>query len=230
MENTLVIALHGFLGLTSDWQSWRAHHAPTKNFWPIDLWNDPSLNSELPLATWTKVFLDVCREKHQQSHNLELWGYSMGGRLALGALVAEPSLFSKAVILSANPGLEQDSERVARRKSDHDWAEKFRHQEWTSLMREWHSQPVLQEPHSVDNSVIRRENSFDRERLAQGLVNWSLAEQPNHWPQLNKITSTIDWHVGAFDKKYLEIGQRVATSYPKVQLVIHPDRGHRLIV
>ncbi|MEY4617499.1 MAG: hypothetical protein RJB66_2459 [Pseudomonadota bacterium] len=230
MENTLVIALHGFLGLPEDWTPWRIQNAANKHFLAPNLWTDSELHCSLSLADWTKVFLDFCRAKKAEGYHLELWGYSMGGRLALGALVEDSALFEKAVIISANPGLETENERDSRLQRDLTWAEKFRHQNWESLMTEWHSQPVLLEPNTVDKPVVRKENKFDRDGLAEGLAHWSLGRQPNYWPQLPTISSSLEWHVGALDKTYVSIAERVKERCSKVQLVVHPERGHRLIL
>lgn len=232
MDNTLVIALHGFLGLPEDWNTWRQLNAGHKSFLALNLWTHPQLNSSLTWPAWQQAFIEFAEQQQQAGWRLELWGYSMGGRLALGSLLSAPQLFEKAVIVSANPGLESERERSARRQSDWQWTEKFRQQDWHSLMSEWHSQAVLQEPSSspiVDKPVHRQEKDFSRERLAESLVHWSLAEQPNYWPQLATSSVPIDWHVGSHDQKYLAIGERAQKGNALIQLKVHANRGHRLL-
>lgn len=230
MEKTLIVALHGFLGGPEDWSGWYRHYGLGRKLDAVALWFDPYLNSTLSLAEWTKGFMARIREEKAKGFAIELWGYSMGGRLALGALLEDPELFSKGVIISANPGLEDSKERQQRLERDEHWAEKFRHQDWTSLMREWHQQPVFFELEAVDNSVKRQEKDFDRERLALALSQWSVALQPNYWPRLESLPPNVEWHVGSLDKTYLEIGQRVLTHNPGVILKIHSNRGHRLLM
>jgi 2-succinyl-6-hydroxy-2,4-cyclohexadiene-1-carboxylate synthase len=230
MEKSIVIALHGFLGLPSDWQKWHQTYAPGKELVAIDLWNDEKLNSSLSLNDWINSFLKIVQNYRKQKTSVELWGYSMGGRLALGALASAPDLFSRAMILSANPGLKQDNDRASRFQRDLVWAEKSRTQDWNSLMQEWHQQPVLKEPRSVDNSVYRRETDYSRDQLAQALVNWSVAKQPNYWPQMNDLQIPIDWHVGSFDQTYKAIAENVAALNSNVRLHIHHDRGHRILI
>ncbi len=230
MENAVVIALHGFFGLPSDWHQWHQTYAPQKKLVAINLWNDERLNASLSLREWTDAFIKMVQTDFPEKTSVELWGYSMGGRLALGALLEAPELFSRAMILSANPGLKKEVDRESRLQRDLEWARKIKTQEWNSLMQDWHQQPVLQEPPSVDNSVYRRESDYSRDQLTQALMNWSVAKQPNYWPGLSKLQIPIEWHVGSFDQTYKAIGTEAATLNSKIQLVVHQDRGHRVLV
>jgi 2-succinyl-6-hydroxy-2,4-cyclohexadiene-1-carboxylate synthase len=229
MGSRNIIALHGFLGLPTDWHSWRKHLGPHENFLAINLWSDPLLNSSLTFAQWTDSFVTFVANKFKPSQAIELWGYSMGGRLALSALNSAPALFSKAVIVSANPGLESEIARKLRAANDVEWAQRFETQNWQDLVHDWNSQLVFQAPTPVDNSVNRLETHFKRAHLAQALRNWSIAHQPNFWPGIEKINIPVDWHVGEFDKTYLEIGQRAESLNSKIKLKIHPGCGHRLL-
>lgn len=230
MEKSIVIALHGFLGLPQDWQSWHQTYAPHKKLSAINLWSDPRLNSGLSWNEWTESFLNLVRSYVYQKISVEVWGYSMGGRLALSAMTQSPEFFSRAVIISANPGIKNETARASRLQHDRQWATKFRTQEWSSLMQEWHQQPVLQEPASVDNSVYRLEKDYSRDQLAQALTKWSVAQQPNYWPRLSELQFPIDWHVGDYDQIYKAIGEEVCTLNSQIKLHVHPKRGHRLVL
>src|SRR5262249_24349650 len=50
-----------------------------------------------------------------------LVGYSLGGRLAIGLLVRHPGLFTGATLVSAQPGLATERERLERRMADDRW-------------------------------------------------------------------------------------------------------------
>src|ERR1041385_616117 len=66
-----------------------------------------------------------------------LVGYSMGGRLALQALI-EGAAFDRAVIVSAGLNLEEGREE--RRERDEAWAMRFESDEWENVMRDWNAQ------------------------------------------------------------------------------------------
>jgi 2-succinyl-6-hydroxy-2,4-cyclohexadiene-1-carboxylate synthase len=144
-----------------------------------------------------------------------LLGYSMGGRLALRMLEMRP--MQKAIIVSA--GLNTPDEE--RRKRDEDWARRFESDEWSSLMRDWNAQPVL-EGYVVD----RREADYDRAELARQLREWSPAVLPP--PQLERIETPILWVAGERDAKYVDIAKRSVARLPNAELWICPDAGHRV--
>jgi len=248
LETNLIYALHGFLGLPSDWETWRKKLVPSDSrFISIDLWNDPILNCSLSFSDWTKAFINQVKLQIHgvNSHpcKISLWGYSMGGRLALSALTQAPELFHHAMILSANPGLDDQLERVNRLQKDLEWAEKFLSQDlpWSLLMEEWDQQPVFNLPDAMGDSpkplvnfesatkFYRKETDFDRTRLAMALDHWSIARQPNLWLDLNKINFPIDWHVGSLDEKYVAIAKRAQSVNSLIRLTIHKNRGHRLL-
>ena len=74
-----------------------------------------------------------------------LLGYSMGGRLALEALVEDCSAWAAAMIVSAQPGLADPVEREARLVSDGGWAGMLEkgEQGWANFQTAWDLQPVL---------------------------------------------------------------------------------------
>lgn len=144
-----------------------------------------------------------------------LFGYSMGGRLALDLL--QRRSFDKAIIVSA--GLNApDPERRAR---DEEWARRFESEEWSSLMRAWSAQPVF-----GGHVVHREESDFDRAELARQLRENSPAVLPP--PELERIETPVLWVAGERDAKYVEIARRAVARLPHVELWICPDAGHRV--
>src|SRR5205085_576420 len=131
----MIVALHGFLGRASDW----------------DFLRDAGLEVE------ARELDDI------PPHGDVLLGYSMGGRLALQALL-DGAAYRRAVIVSAGLGIEDDAERASRRASDERWAQRFERDEWESLMRDWNAQPIF-----GGHAPVRRERDFDRARLGTAL-------------------------------------------------------------
>lgn len=233
MEKVVVIALHGFLGLPSDWKAWwQKYGPPHAEFLPINLWTHQTLNSSLPFTHWTKAFIAEVELIITRGHTVEVWGYSMGGRLALSAITQAPHLFQRAMILSSNPGIEDDSERSERLKKDLEWSNKFLTMDWNLLINEWNEQPLFQIKNitgEIFPLTIRRKESFDRTRLSQALDNWSVARQPNLWPLMKNLNIPLHWHIGAHDTKYVSIAQRLKQLNPHLYLNIHVNSGHRLL-
>ncbi|MCX6865074.1 MAG: hypothetical protein NTV46_02435, partial [Verrucomicrobia bacterium] len=72
-----------------------------------------------------------------------LLGYSMGGRLALHALLEENPPWQAAIIVSAHPGLEAEAERETRRTADAAWAHQALTGNWQEFLAAWDAQPML---------------------------------------------------------------------------------------
>src|ERR1041385_1856831 len=90
-----------------------------------------------------------------------LLGYSMGGRLALQALI-EGANFDRAVIVSAGLNLEEG--RDERRARVDAWAKRFESDPWDDVMRDWNAQPVF-----GGHVLPRFESDYDRHELARQL-------------------------------------------------------------
>ena len=129
----MITALHGFLGLPSDWDFLR--------------------RAGLDVAT------PDLREIPQEGDTL--LGYSLGGRLALHALLGG-ARYRNAVIVSAGLGVEED--REARLGQDEHWAERFEHGEWYAVMRDWNAQPIF-----GGHAMPRHEDDFDLLRHPRAL-------------------------------------------------------------
>ena len=147
-------------------------------------------------------------------------GYSMGGRLALQALL-DGAKYEKAIIVSAairapDPG---------RRERDEEWARRFESEEWSSLMEGWNAQPVFS---GETNPLPRIESDYDRRALAAALRQWSPAVLPPAGPRLHEIAIPLLWIAGQRDARYVEEGRQAVERLPRGELWICPEAGHRV--
>ncbi|HKO59151.1 MAG TPA: alpha/beta fold hydrolase [Thermoanaerobaculia bacterium] len=176
----MITALHGFLGLPSDWDFLGEVQA-------VNLWCE-----EIPREG------DV------------LMGYSMGGRLALRALL-DGARYRKAVIVSA--GIDRAEPSA--------WAERFEREPWPQLMKAWNAQQLF-----GGHQVERREEDFDRAALVRALREWSPAVLPA--PELERIEIPVLWIAGERDLKYVEIARRAVQRMKNAELWIAENAGHRV--
>jgi 2-succinyl-6-hydroxy-2,4-cyclohexadiene-1-carboxylate synthase len=188
----MITALHGFLGLPSDWDFLRRAG--------LDLLA-PNLR-------------DIPREGDT------LLGYSLGGRLALHALL-DGARYRNAVIVSAGLGVEHD--REARFAQDEHWAERFEHGEWYTLMRDWSAQPIF-----GGHAMPRHESDFDRHELARQLREWSPAALPPIAARLHEIEIPVLWIAGSRDAKYVAEARRAVELLPHAELWIAEGTAHRV--
>lgn len=149
-----------------------------------------------------------------------LLGYSMGGRLALQALIDGAS-FDRAVIVSAGLNLEEG--RAERRARDEAWARRFELDPWDELMRDWNAQPLF-----GGHTIERKEADYDRRALARQLRENSPGVLPPLAPRLHEIAIPILWIAGERDPRYVEVAKRAVALLPHGELWICPGAGHRV--
>jgi 2-succinyl-6-hydroxy-2,4-cyclohexadiene-1-carboxylate synthase len=178
----------------------------------------------LVVITFYNGFLGVDRDwdfvRDLATTERVLAGYSMGGRLALQALI-EGAPFDRAVIISA--GLNLDTGREERRASDEAWAKRFENDRWDEIMRDWNAQPVF-----GGHVVERFEQDYDRRELARQLRENSPGVLLPLGPRLHEIQIPILWIAGERDNAFVEIGKRAVSLLPNAELWICPDAGHRV--
>ena len=210
----MIWALHGAFGDAEDWDD-LGDLLGQGSLAAVDLWAD---EQHLPLRAWAKAFNR--RVAAADAHPI-LLGYSMGARLGLHALIADPLLWTGAILVAPHPGLSDEDDRRIRREHDHEWAERFDEQPWSEFWRKWTSQPVL---------VTREERPLPPYRRARRrcLELWSLSEQDDLRPHLGRIACPVLWVIGEQDEKFAAIASAAAPLMPAGEQVIVPGAGHRV--
>ena len=186
----VITCLHGFLGLPSDW----------------DFLREAGFDIATPPLDRIPRVGDV------------LLGYSMGGRLALQALLGGAK-YRRAIIVSARVS---DAD-PGRRESDEAWARRFETEEWPSLMRAWNAQVLF-----GGHAMPRDERDFDRASLARQLREWSPAVLPPVLPRLHEIAIPVLWIAGERDAKYVGEARKAMELLPHGELWICPAAAHRV--
>jgi 2-succinyl-6-hydroxy-2,4-cyclohexadiene-1-carboxylate synthase len=152
-----------------------------------------------------------------------LIGYSMGGRLALHALVHESSQWSRAVIISSHTGIMDDATRQERILSDQSWA-KLAEKDVARFLDKWSRQPVFggrEMPWSQTRNIV------SSEKLKRCFTSWSLGNQRNLLPELERIQVPVLWITGQEDEKFTNIAVSAVEKMKDAQLEVIPDAGHR---
>lgn len=154
-----------------------------------------------------------------------LVGYSMGGRLALAATVAEPSRFRALVLISATAGIDDTSARDARRDADDRLAERIESIGTSVFLDEWTTQPMFRHTElSHDDLAARRTNAPGS--LARSLRTCGTGVQPSLWNDVTKIDLPTLIVAGESDAKYVEIGRRLHDAIRQSELAIIEGSGH----
>jgi len=137
-------------------------------------------------------------------------GYSLGARVALG-LVAE-GLVPRAVLISVNPGIEDDA-REPRRIHDAAWAAMLRERGIETFIHAWEAQPLFASQARVDPARraarLARRLQLDADQLARSFEVMGLAEMPDYRRAIDERVALI---AGADDPKYVHIAEAYAVQ------------------
>lgn len=218
--------LHGAVGMAADWRAFAKRLAELKTgSRAVDLWRFLECQP-LPLAEFGTMLNAEVSGEVSRGTGRALLGYSMGGRLALHALLEKNHPWQAAVIVSAHPGLENDAEREARRASDAGWASMALAGNWQEFLTKWNAQPLLggpmRDPQASGGLAMRRRE------IARSFVDWSLGAQQPLWERLHEISVPVLWVAGENDAKFLALAERAASLIPHATLAIAPGAGHRV--
>ncbi len=202
-----LFCIPGFLGQRSDWEGIDAQFPPE------------NLNAS-DLVAWAKEFNSFVK---QFPAPRVLCGYSLGGRKALHALIDNPSLWSKGVLLSTHPGLVSHEERLSRVKQDHEWAARFSSTPWSPLIQDWESQEVFKGSLRIE----RPEGAYDRKKLVFELSHFSLGLQADLRGKIQKLNIPLFWIAGALDSKFSALALEMETLHSLSKATLLHKEGHR---
>ncbi|MGA0853591.1 MAG: alpha/beta fold hydrolase [Luteolibacter sp.] len=219
--------LHGAVGAAGDWRTFAAamseQSIATR---AVDLWRFLACEA-MSMTRFGEALNAEANDAGAGQAKRVLVAYSMGGRLALHALLRDDSPWDAAVIVSAHPGLEDADERRARLAQDAAWATKAFGGDWQKFLDEWNAQAVLAGDAVRDADASAR-LVMRRREIARSFVDWSLGAQEPMWNELGRIKIPLLWVVGERDEKFHHLGKRAVSSMPQARMVVAPGAGHRV--
>ena len=154
-------------------------------------------------------------------------GYSMGARLALHVALAHPDVVERLVVLGGTGGIDDPSERAARRASDEALAARIEAIGVDAFLDEWLAQPLFAgRPTDPDELATRRRNTA--EGLASSLQHWGTGTMdPPLWDRLVELAMPTLVMAGADDPKFTALGRRIADAIGvAATFSTMPDAGH----
>ncbi|MEM8723843.1 MAG: 2-succinyl-6-hydroxy-2,4-cyclohexadiene-1-carboxylate synthase [Cyanobacteria bacterium P01_G01_bin.39] len=159
-----------------------------------------------------------------------LWGYSMGGRIALYLTIYFSQYFWGVILESTSPGLKTRSEREQRIQQDLKLAKRLESVELSQFIHQWYQNPLfssfIQHP-GYQQAFTNRLNN-NPFKLAKSLRMIGLGMQPSLWHCLSDIGIPMMFMVGALDCKFLMINRQMLDVCPQAKLGIIPNTGHNI--
>ena len=216
-----VVALHGFTQTGRSWDPLTGllrERLPGIDIATPDLPGHGDGGEAVDLATAASVLA----ERFGRS----IWvGYSMGGRHLLQLAVDHPDTVAAMVLISATAGIDDGTERMARRTADESLAEHLMTVGVDAFLTEWLAQPMFAGRLPDDD---RRARSTRAEGLAGSLRLAGTGTMSPLWGRLATITIPTLVITGSDDAKFCEIGRRLAATIPRARHTVVDGAGHAL--
>lgn len=191
----------------------------------------PTIPSErLTMAAQIEDLVNLLTQLNVQKVNLV--GYSMGGRLALGFALARPNLVNQLYLESTTAGIADVKQRLKRQAHDQQLAENLRCNDLTQFVDHWEQLPLFASQQYLPQVQRQR---MRRQRLAQNPLNLAhslekmgTGSQPNFWPQLSQLSMKVELITGQLDAKFNRIGKILQQAIPNLNWTVVPKVGHNV--
>ncbi len=228
-----LLLLHGFTGSAANWLPLMEMLGRNRRVIAVDLLGHGGTDSpddparyriERAAADLIDILdlLDIVQ--------VDLLGYSMGGRLALACAVEYPLRIRSLILESASPGLATSAEREARRQSDCALADCIEKKGVSAFIDYWESIPLFASqmnlPHEARAQLRAQRLTNNPRGLANSLRGMGTGAQPNYWDTLRHLVMPILLITGALDTKFSKIGMDMHTAINRSRLHIVPGAGH----
>lgn len=208
-------AIHGFLGLPTDWDIFNLPHLHA-----YDL-TDPAIEpSSAGFWEWAKRF-----NEHSSPKDGILLGYSLGGRLCMHALLENPTKWNAAIIVSSHTGFKTEKEKIARIQADEVWAKRFENEPWEQILQTWNAQSVFG---GVDFPLVRPEHQFPREKRGHLLRVCSRGYQDDLSTAIENSSLPILWICGKLDTTFQAAAKELRFAHPLSEVHIVEGAAHRV--
>jgi len=234
-----LLALHGFTGRGPDFAPLRAalgdRHAIANA--PL-VWHTPDIPGHgpspqrdcTPEATLGFLTIQYSMFDVGRSTFKVLLGYSLGARAALLHATAQPDAWDALILVSPNPGIEDDSERADRRAADHALADRIERDGLEAFLDFWQDRPLIRSQRRIPSphrEALRANRlAHTTAGLAASLRQFGQGGFPDLWPELAKLTMPVLLLTGAEDAKYTAIAKRMADILPRATHATLPGAGH----
>jgi 2-succinyl-6-hydroxy-2,4-cyclohexadiene-1-carboxylate synthase len=232
-----LVLLHGFTGDFTTWTSFsNSFRKDSKVIIPDIIGHgkteSPDVLSRYQIesaASDVKKILDKMEIKQ-----VDLLGYSMGGRLALTFALLFPDRVRKLILESASPGLATESERELRRMKDTELAHFISEQGVSSFVDYWEEIPLFSTMKRLPSAVLQKIRGQRLNNSPAGLSNSLLGmgtgSQPSWWDKLDILTCEVLLLTGEQDKKFCDIAEKMKNKLKNCTWMVINDSGHAIHV
>lgn len=160
----------------------------------------------------------------------DIFGYSMGGRLALVFAARYPGRIRRLAIEGASPGIEDQGEREARRLADEALAGELERKGLEWFLPHWEEKPLFASQRQLPPRWQARQRqeraSHSAHGLAQSLRGAGTGASASVWHRLPELRMPVLILAGLADERYSKLGRAMADQLPNGQFRAISGAGH----
>ncbi len=161
-------------------------------------------------------------------------GYSLGARLALGVLCAQPDWGHRGCLIGVHPGLSNEAARAQRRLVDEKRTRALTEGGIHAFISEWEGLSLFQTQLELPSLVLAEQRavrlSHDPEGLARSLRACALSQMPDFSLLAGQLAMELDLVVGGRDDKFRALSEQFARQLPNAHLHVIPTSGHNPVL
>lgn len=229
-----VIALHGFTGTGTDFQSIATHpDNPFSNWIAPDLPGHGQTGRKAPnhIPSFASTDEGIQYLVRKSARPPILLGYSMGGRLALHYAINHPENISALILISATPGIADPILRNKRQSQDAQRAQFIRLNGSKAFAEQWEKEIILQSQSTIPIEIKAKLQANRRVHSKTGLANalqeLGTGSMPNLWPRLTNLKNLpILLLTGNNDTKFSKLAENMRTDLNNAEHSKVDNAGH----
>ncbi len=228
-----ILALHGFSGSMSTWSEFVEEAQKEYRIITVDLLghggSDAPSDPKRYRVEQSIADLAAVLDKSDVANACWL-GYSMGGRIALGAAALMPERCGCLVLEGASPGIDEPKQRAERKRRDDALARLIMKEGIETFSKYWEQQPIFASqkllPLEVQEQIRNQRLKNNPTGLANTLRAASSGVQPPFHKSLPNIKIPVLCIAGEYDHKFSAIAEDMCSKLPNGHLSIIPGAGH----
>lgn len=228
-----ILTIHGFTGCAANWRPFTSAARESFSVISVDILghgasDSPNTPEFYSMGSTIQALREILDKL--EIRKVHWVGYSMGGRIALGAALALDERTASLTLESACPGLLEETERASRVLSDENLAQMIQKDGVEAFVRTWEDLPLWKTQATLPEAVRREVRNLRLANNTVGLAN-SLrgigsGAQPSYHGQLSKLKAPTLFIAGAEDLKFAEIARQMREQVHNSRLSIVPQAGH----
>ncbi|MBI5972057.1 2-succinyl-6-hydroxy-2,4-cyclohexadiene-1-carboxylate synthase [Staphylococcus caledonicus] len=232
----LLILLHGFISDSRTYNNHLEALLKETNVLTIDLPGHGQDTTSMDV-TWDFPFLTKEIDEVlalYKDYQLNLLGYSMGGRVALYYALHGKYKLQHLILESTSPGIEKEEDRMERQQVDAARGKVLDIAGLEIFVNDWEKLPLFYTQYDLDKdkkkAIREMRMSQQPHKLAKALREYGTGHMPSLWNEIHDIQLPCLILVGELDKKFVKTAQAMAKDISNSHVHIFSEVGHTIHV